>query len=172
MATPSSRACEPGAFAIVTPQHSRRRRTDLLRGCSAQLGKRASTTASCSARHTCTASFERTPRIIMRCDPPFIGQEAPVPRAVQCIGQISAVPVLGGSASSIRSALISGNDMVPILQLQDDLELLAENQVLGFEPRARFETRAQDAHHQYQPLSHRAAKYPISARPVIQIEFR
>jgi hypothetical protein len=47
-------------------------------------------------------------------------------------------------------------------QLADEnVELLTEHQILGFEPGTRFQPQAQRIRQLFQPLNHCAAKYPI-----------
>ena len=43
----------------------------------------------------------------------------------------------------------------------EDVELLTEHQILGFEPGTRFKPQAQRIRHLFQPLNHWGAKYPI-----------
>jgi len=42
-----------------------------------------------------------------------------------------------------------------------DVDSLTKHEIHGFEPGARFEPQAQRIRQLFQPLKHRAAKYPI-----------
>ncbi len=57
-----------------------------------------------------------------------------------------------------RSEFVSRNRLG---SLNEDIKLLTEHQILGVEPGARFEPQAQRIRQLFQPLKHRAAKYPI-----------
>ena len=72
--------------------------------------------------------------------------------------------------NSRRSEFVSPNRLGKLAD--EDVELLTEHQILGFQPGARFEPRAQHIRQLFQPLDHRAAKYPILPDLSLRSNFR
>lgn len=71
--------------------------------------------------------------------------------------------------SSRRSDFVNYNRLGSLRN--EDVDLLTEHEVLGFEPGARLDPQAQRISHLFQPLKHRAAMYPLLSRLSLGIEF-